>query len=421
MFRFVHAADLHLDSPFRELVDAAPHVAEVLRRATFDAYEAIIDLCIEREAGALLVAGDVFDGADRSLKAQLRFVDGLKRLSEAGIRAFICHGNHDPLDGWQATVAFPEGVHRFGAEVESVPVDPDNPSSPEVCGVSYPTQEVLESLLPGFPAADPGRYTIGLMHANVGAIAGHGPYAPCSLEEISATGYDYWALGHVHTRSILRDQAPAVVYPGNPQGRHANERGERGVYVVEVADDRSTSLEFIPVDAVRWERIEVAIDDLEEDGELVAALERTVDGAFEAADGRDLVYRLSLMGRGALHASLIRAGYVEDLRGTLNQRWENRRPFAYCGRIDDGTASTVNRDEYLKGQDLIGDLLRLVDEARDDETKLEELREELAPLYQYDRARRYLGDELPTLEKMRELLADAEGLVIEGLLESDGR
>ncbi|MCH8225243.1 MAG: DNA repair exonuclease, partial [Chloroflexi bacterium] len=120
--RFVHAADLHLDSPFSGLRSIVPEIAQTLHQATFNAYDNIIDLCIREQVDALLVAGDIFDGADRSLRAQLKFADGLNRLEAANIRSFICHGNHDPLDGWEAKITLPGGCHRFGAELTQVPV-----------------------------------------------------------------------------------------------------------------------------------------------------------------------------------------------------------------------------------------------------------------------------------------------------------
>ena len=155
-FRFVHAADLHLDSPFTGIRETAPQVADVLRRATFDAYDRLIQLCIDRRAGALLVAGDIFDSADRSLTAQIRFVRGLERLRDAGIGAFICHGNHDPLDGWGAHLALPSNAHQFGETAEALPVDPTSPTGPLVCGVSYPHGRCGAASCPSFRPASPG-------------------------------------------------------------------------------------------------------------------------------------------------------------------------------------------------------------------------------------------------------------------------
>ena len=417
-FRFVHAADLHLDSPFTGIRETAPQVADVLRRATFDAYDRLIQLCIDRRAGALLVAGDIFDSADRSLTAQIRFVRGLERLRDAGIGAFICHGNHDPLDGWGAHLALPSNAHQFGETAEALPVDPTSPAGPLICGISYPTREVRRSLVPEFPAREPGRVTIGLLHANVDSNPGHDAYAPCALDDLTATGYDYWALGHVHTRAILRDQAPMVVYPGNTQGRHPHERGPRGVYVVDVDDHGALAPEFVAVDTVRWEHAEVPIAGLEDGGALFDRLEELVEEFLRRADDRDVVYRLQLVGRGALHGRLARPGSLDELVTQLNDRWASRRPFAFCGDIADMTKSELDRDALLDGKDFIGDFLALTASATRDEHLVADLRQELAPLYDNARARRYLGESLPREDDVRELLAVAEDVAL-GLLVDD--
>ena len=227
-FRFVQAADLHLDSPFRGIHNEAPaHVAQTLSNATFDAYRNIIDLCLQEEVDALLVAGDIYDGADRSLRAQLRFVDGLKQLDRAGTRSFICHGNHDPLDGWEARLDLSESCVRFGPEVAAFPLIPDEPERATVYGVSYPTREVRDNLTPLFTAAN-ANFNIGLLHANVGGNPDHDSYAPCSVSDLADTGFYYWALGHVHTRQTLRERGPAIVYPGNPPGPPSQRAGSAG-------------------------------------------------------------------------------------------------------------------------------------------------------------------------------------------------
>jgi DNA repair exonuclease SbcCD nuclease subunit len=417
-FRFVHAADLHLDSPFKGIRETEPRVADILRRATFEAYERVIDLCIVRRVDALLVAGDIFDGADRSLAAQIQFVRGLERLHDAGIRAFICHGNHDPLDGWGARLKMPPSVHQFGERAEAVPVDPQSSTGPVVCGISYPTREIRSSLVPGFPVPAPGRVTIGMLHANVGSSTGHEAYAPCTVEELAATGYDYWALGHVHTRAILRDEAPLVVYPGNTQGRHPNERGPRGVYLVEVDDHGAMSPEFVATDSVRWEQVDLQIDGIEDDGALFGRLEALVDGLVTLADDRHLVYRVRLEGRGLVHESLARADNIDGLVDQLNQVWGNRQPFAFCGGILDETRSRLDRAALAESKDFIGDFLALTDVASADEALVAELRQELAPLYDNTRVRRFLGNSLPGADEVRDLMAAAEDVAL-GLLVDD--
>ena len=417
-FRFVHSADLHLDSPFKGIRETDPQVAEILRRATFDAYEHVIDLCIGRHANALLVAGDIFDSGDRSLVAQIQFVRGLDRLNTAGIRAFLCHGNHDPLDGWGARLTMPPNVHQFGACVEAVPVDPTLAAGPVVCGISYPTREMRSSLLPGFPARERGRFTIGLLHANVGTSTEHEAYAPCSIDDLTATAYDYWALGHVHTRAILRDQAPMVVYPGNTQGRHPNERGPRGVFVVDVDDHGTISPEFVAVDTVRWEQLDVAIEDIEDESALFSRLEALIDDLLNQADERHVVYRIDLVGRGVVHDSLSRSGNVDGLVNQLNDTWASRRPFAFCGGITDTTRSELDRETLLAGKDFIGDFLALTDGASRDDPLVADLRQALASLYDNPRARKYLAGSLPREDDVRNLVAAAEEVAL-GLIVDD--
>ncbi len=419
LVRFVHAADLHLDSPFVGIRSMDADIASALAEATFRAYDNIIDLCIREQVDALLVAGDVFDGADRSLRAQLRFVDGLRRLDEAGIRSFVCHGNHDPLDGWESRLDLPPGCHRFGPQVEHVPVFPEAPDRVIVHGVSYPRREVRENLIPAFDKAVPGAFDIGLVHANVDNNTAHDPYAPCSLSDLVDTGYDYWALGHVHTREILRESDPTVVYPGNSQGRHLNESGARGVYIVEVADSREVRVEFRPVDVVRWESAEVSITDLETEQQLLDSIEGRLTTLQSEADGRHLVVRLSLTGSGELHPTLVRSDFVEQLLEDVNLRWKSRSPFIWCERIERSTSPAFDRAKRAQGSDFVADLLRLSDEVRLNPTALGDMSGILDELYSGGNSARYLRGSAPVIEDMGELVAEAEALCLAELMEEE--
>ena len=189
--RFVHAADLHLDSPFVGIKAVAPdNVARALHDATFAAYENIIEFCIDERVDALLVAGDVSTTRPiGAFRAQLKFVEGLKRLDDAGIRSFVCHGNHDPLDGWEARLDYPPSCTRFLVEFEAVPVFEDEPERAVVHGISYPTRDVYDNLVPRLGKVDPNAFSIGLMHANVdGNRPEHAAYAPCSLADLVFSG-----------------------------------------------------------------------------------------------------------------------------------------------------------------------------------------------------------------------------------------
>ena len=422
LIKFVHAADLHLDSPFvgiRSMENMDDGIASVLAEATFRAYDNIIDLCIRERVDALFVAGDVFDGADRSLKAQRKFGAGLLRLDEAGIRSFVCHGNHDPLDGWESRLDLPPSCHRFGPQVEHVPVFPEAPDSVVVHGISYPQREVRENLIPAFEKAGPGPFNIGLIHANVDNNTAHDPYAPCSLSDLVETGYDYWALGHVHTRQILRKSDPAVVYPGNPQGRHVNESGARGVYVVDVTDTRDVHMEFRPVDVVRWGSAEISIAELETEQQLLDAIDDRLAALQSEADDRHLVVRLSLAGSGGLHSTLMRPDFTEHLLEDVNLRWKSRSPFIWCERIEHSTTPIFDREKRALGSDFVADLLRLSDAVRVDQTALGEMNGILDELYSGGNSGRYLRGNAPTMEEMNELVAEAEALCLAELMEEE--
>lgn len=420
LLRFVHAADLHLDSPFAGISAAAPEpVADALRRATFSAYENIIQLCIDESVDALLVAGDVYDSSDRSLRAQLAFVAGLERLHEAGIRSFVCHGNHDPLDGWEARLDYPPSCTRFGGRFAAAPVFTAEPERAVVHGISYPTRAVHRNLTPGLGKITPGAFSIGLMHANVDGDAGHASYAPCSLNDLKLSAIDYWALGHVHTRRILHEQSPAVVYPGNAQGRHPNERGARGVYLVEVDRAKYVHPEFRAVDTIRWERSLLDIAPMETEQDLLDSLDQSLTAAQEDAAGRPVVLQVTLTGRGSLHSALRQPNFIAALTEELNAAWEGRSPFAWCERIQNETAPPFNRRERAGGADFVAELLKTVDRAKNDPELRQRLCDGFSELYHHNRYRKLLSDYLPSADDFAALIDEAEAIVVDRLAGDD--
>ena len=412
--RFVHAADLHLDSPFVGIKAIAPdNVASALRDATFSAYENIIDLCIDEQVDALLIAGDVFDSADRSLRAQLKFVEGLKRLDDGGIRSFVCHGNHDPLDGWEARLDYPTGCTRFREEAQVVPVFEDDPESAVVHGISYSRRDVYDNLVRCLGKGDPEAFSIGLVHANAGRDTTHTNYAPCTLEDLERNGIDYWALGHVHARQVLSERSPTVVYPGNPQGRHPNEPGARGVYLVEVDDAGDVHLDFRSVDTVRWERTVIDISQMDGEQDLIDKIHQSIDDALKGADGRSVLPRIALVGRGTIHGSLRKPTFIESLMGEVNGEWPERSPFAWCERIEDETKAPLDHDEIIKGSDFLAEVLKTAANTKEDPDLLARLQDGLSELYYHHRYSRYLPDECPRDDELAILIDEAEAIVLD--------
>jgi DNA repair exonuclease SbcCD nuclease subunit len=359
-FRFVHAADLHIDSPFAGVGDADNRVATRLREATYEAFQNLVDLCINQNADFLVIAGDVYDGADRSVRAQLRFRDGLSKLAEAGIQSFVVHGNHDPLDGWQSSISWPEGVHVFGATPEWKNFEKNGEVVAAVQGMSYPTREVTENLAIQFAPPESGNlFAIGLLHANVGANSAHPNYAPCTVEDLSGSGIDYWALGHVHTRQTLKRAAPVIAYPGNTQGRHPNETGARGALVVDVDPSGASRSDFVALDVVRWERSDVDISSLETIDSLDSAIRQATDNLSVQAEDRDVVCRLNIVGRGPLHEQLAADGAVDDLLDSVRNTWNaSGSPWVWVERITDSTRPAIDIEARAKQHDFLGATLK---------------------------------------------------------------
>ncbi|NIQ03648.1 MAG: hypothetical protein GWM98_27620, partial [Nitrospinaceae bacterium] len=250
-FRFLHCSDLHIDSPFRGISSDQPKLAEKLRRSTLRAYQNIIQLALRERVDAVVIAGDIYDSEDKSLQAQLKFRQGLQELAEAGIPAFVAHGNHDPLNGWSATLDLPETVRIFpGGEVTRLPVKRGGKPVAHVYGISYAQKEVTDNLARKFQR-DPGdEFAIGVLHANVGNNPDHLNYAPCSLADLVEAGMDYWALGHIHAHKVLRENQPAIVFSGNPQARFHREAGEKGCCLVTLHSHSPPEVQFVPVDEV---------------------------------------------------------------------------------------------------------------------------------------------------------------------------
>ena len=197
---------------------------------------------------------------------------------------------------------------------------PEEPKRATVYGVSYPTREVRENPTPRFDGTGSAQgFIIGLLHANVGGNQYHDSYAPCTVSDLANTGFDYWALGHVHTRQMLRETGPTIVYPGNSQGRHPNEPGARGVYLVEVDDHGVTQLDFRPMDVVRWETLSLDIGHLETEQDLIHAVNDLAEDALAEAQGRSVVARLEFAGRGVLHRWLRSERYGAGSQGAAQR------------------------------------------------------------------------------------------------------
>ncbi len=317
--RFVHCADIHLDSPMRGLAayDGAP-VAEI-RAATRRALENLVDLCGEERVDFLIVAGDLFDGDWRDFNTGLFFVKQMARLRAQGIPVFVALGNHDAEGQLDRRLPLPDNVRVFRSKrPETHGLEPLGVS---LHGQSFATREVSDNLALGYPPPVPGHFNVGVLHTALGGRPGHEPYAPCALEQLVARGYDYWALGHVHRREIVHEH-PHVVFPGNLQGRHVKETGEKGCALVTVEDRRVVELEHRTIDVVRWEQLEVDASGTEDRDEALARARAALDASVRRAAGRVVAARVVLTGACRSHEALLRSReqLTQEIRATATDR-----------------------------------------------------------------------------------------------------
>lgn len=357
--RFVHCADLHLDSPLRglERYEGAP--AQDMREATRRSFANVVDLALEREADFVLVAGDVFDGDWLDFNTGLFFANQMRRLADAGIRAFIVRGNHDALSKISKAVSLPGNVHLFKSARPATIVDEG--LGVAIHGQSFATGVVTDDLAAQYPAAHSGLLNIGLLHTALAGRIGHEPYAPTTPERLAGKGYHYWALGHVHTREVVAE-GPWIVFPGNTQGRHAREVGAKGCMVVEGdADVGIRSVEFVPTDVARWQHLAIDATDAMNLDDLQARVHQAVRRAVQESGDRLLALRLSIGGQTPLHGRL--ASSPESFRVEACA-WLNEAAggAAWLEKIRLSVSAPLDLEALAGRDDPFGTLVRRLDE-----------------------------------------------------------
>lgn len=307
-FRFLHAADIHLDSPLHGLSRYEGLPVEDIRSATRAAFDNLVQFAIEEAVDFVILAGDLFDGDWRDMGTGLYFARAMGRLDQVGIPAFVLAGNHDAASVISRTVPWPPNVRLFGARRPETHRLPD--LAVAVHGQSFSTPAVTDNLVLAYPPAEEHHFNIGMLHTALAGRQGHADYAPCSVDDLRSRGYAYWALGHVHEFEIVSTD-PHVVFPGNVQGRTIRETGPKGAVIVTVVDAEVTSVERVELDVIRWVRLDVDCTGTADDA--VTDLIRVELGRLHGANGsgRPLVARVTLLGE------MSEAGVLHDRAFTL--------------------------------------------------------------------------------------------------------
>lgn len=388
-FRFIHAADLHLDTPFEGLGKVSERMATLLRDASLDAFDKVVQAAIDHEVLFVLFAGDIYDGESRGVRAQLRFLRGFERLAKHGIKSFIVHGNHDPLGGWSAIRQWPAEVTVFGSsDVAAVPVEVEGRRLATVFGLSYGQREIAENLVLRFPkergTQGSDGLRIGLLHASVGDQPEHSSYAPCSLSDLRGAAIDYWALGHIHRRAILSEGRPWVVYSGNTQGRSPKpaELGAKGVMLVEADENQVRSAEFLPTDSVRFFNAELDLADLPEGAGLAAIATGLAARAQELQTLNPdlaLLIRATIGGRGPLHAELAAGGCRDEFLRDLRDSFADVEPPLWWEDLQDRTRAAIDLEVVRSRDDFTSSVVKRAEIWLADPAQLGRVAEFLTP------------------------------------------
>jgi exonuclease SbcD len=301
MFSFLHAADIHLDSPLKGLEEYQDAPLEQIREAARRAFDNLVQLAIDEKVAFVLLAGDLYDGDWKDYNTGIYFVNRMGRLRDAGIQVFIVSGNHDAASQITRSLKLPDNVTLFPHR--NVGTHILEQYDVALYGQSFSGRAVTEDLVKNYPQGNSALFNIGLLHTSLNGRIGHESYAPCTLDALLSKGYQYWALGHVHQREeICRD--PWIVFPGNIQGRHIRETGPKGCTLVSVANGRVVSVVERELDVLRWVACRVDSSKSDTLDSLLDLVRETFQFERAGADGRPLAIRLFLEGRTPLHGQL---------------------------------------------------------------------------------------------------------------------
>lgn len=414
--KFVHAADIHLDSPLcgLERYEGAP--VEEIRGATRGALRNLVDLCFNEDVDLLLIAGDLYDGDWRDYNTGLFFAAQMARLTHEGIRVVLIRGNHDAASQITKTLRLPEGT--FDLQTKTAETRRFENLGVAVHGRGYPRRDVSEDLSASYPDPLRGYFNVGLLHTAVDGREGHDLYAPCSVERLISKGYQYWALGHVHKREVLSED-PWILFPGNLQGRHAKETGPKGATLVSVEDGVVTSVDHRELDVVRWVACDIDSGKAASGDDIVDLVRGAVSAAVDSASGRTVAARVCIIGTSKAHRDLCRNP----------QHWGNQIRSAvldlsggtWIEKIMFRTRTPIDLDGLMHHDDPVGGLLRALRELRGDREGIGDLLKEFSDLrnklpHEYRQLHEAIDLDDPA--SLEVLLEDVEQLLVPRLLDA---
>ena len=418
--KFIHAADIHLDSALHglERYEGAP--VEEIRSATRRAFDNLIELAIDEQVAFVLLVGDLYDGDWKDYNTGLYFVERMGRLRDASIRVFIVAGNHDAASQITKHLRLPDNVTLFSTrKPERVVLDDLGVS---ICGQGFATRAVTDDISQGYPQGDPQLLNIGLLHTCLDGKPGHEPYAPCTVDGLRSKGYQYWALGHVHKREeVSRD--PWIVFPGNIQGRHIREIGPKGCTLVTVDGGEIVEVAHRDLDVMRWSIRELDVSATETVDDIYEQVREGLQLALDAAEGRPVAVRLVLYGACSAHLKLHadRERWIQEYRALATGLGGAG---IWLEKVSIKTKPAISTDEVLERDDALSGLLRAIHDMELDSSILDELADEMSVLRQKLPAELLAGDDPfdpANPEFLKDTLEDIKELLVNRLLSTENR
>ncbi len=419
LFKFIHAADVHLDSPLRGLSRYESAPAESIRDACRRAFENLVDLAIEEKAAFVLLAGDLYDGDWKDYSTGIFLSQQMGRLGQHNISVFSVAGNHDAANRMTKVLDSPANMRILSSrKVEIIKIDD---LAVAIHGRSFGTQHVDENLVAGFAAAEKNMFNIGLLHTSLNGREGHAVYAPCSLNDLRSKGYQYWALGHIHKQEFVSED-PCVVFSGCVQGRHIRESGAKGCVLVTVENNDVSAVETYSLDVLRWGLCCVDLTDVSTMREVLECARKAIEKERISADGRPAAMRIRFEGTTAISDEL--AAYPERFEQQIKALGaEIAGDDLWIERVENAVVGKLDLDSMLSDDNAFGILLKEILATPDDLDEISGLKDVIADLRQKIPSEAFSTESVLNLDENQtaeRLVKEAKQMLVGRLLTVEG-
>lgn len=418
-FSFIHAADIHLDSPLTGLEQYEGAPVDQIRSATRDAFRKLVETAIERKVAFIIIAGDLYDGDWKDYNTGLFFVSQMVRLQKENINVYLIRGNHDAASLITKELKLPDNVIEFSIrQAETYVLDELGVA---IHGQGFASRAVEENLVKNYPRRKDGYLNIGILHTSATGREGHENYAPCSIDDMKEKGYDYWALGHIHLRELLHEKDPVILFSGNIQGRHIKETGDKGCTLVTVKDGAIDSLTHLSLDVLRWELCEIDASGLEDIEELMYEVRESLAKKYQEVDGRLLAVRIRIHGATKIHQELIvsKDHIVNNIRSIS---LEVGRGDIWVEKVKIATLRLNNVDELKTQHTPVAIILDYIQDVATDDDTLKELLSEFQDIQHalpYELRNNEEGFDFNNTEVIKKRIQDVEDLILYYLTEME--